>query len=138
MKQLIILIILVNLTTNVFSQQTREPKPPREPLTQKEYRARSKDQVVGGIVLVTAGSGLIILGASVQKDATGFDYTGLGLEALGIAAIAGSIPLFLISAHNHRKAKQLTVMIKTENTLAARLFIFSRQYFPAVSLKINL
>ena len=137
MKQIINLLIFLSAVATAFSQHI-EPKTARPLLTQKEYLSRSNDQLVGGIVLATAGAGLIVLGASVQKKATGFDFTGIGLEAVGIVVIGGSIPLFIVSAHNHQKAKRLAVNIKTENTMAMRQLTFAHQFYPALSIKINL
>ncbi len=135
MKKFINLIMLICLAQACFSQQLPTLK---KHLSPQEYRKKSTDQVVLGSILLAAGTGLAFAGANVDKNATGFDFSGIILEAFGIAAAGGSIPLFISAANNHRKGKAIAISMKPENALTLQRSKFSGQAYPALSIKINL
>jgi hypothetical protein len=135
MKKIASLIMLLGLTANVFSQQI---KPAKKQLSSKEYLSKSSDQLVLGSILLAGGTALIFAGSNAQKNATGFDFSGIFIEALGVVTIGGSIPLFISAIHNHKKGKAISANIKLENSLSLQQVKLSCLAFPAVSVKINL
>ena len=135
MKKIISLIMLLSVAAKVFSQQIN---PPKKQLSPKEYRSKSTDQAILGSILLAGGTGLIFAGLNVQKNATGFDFSGDLMEAFGIVAVGGSIPLFIGAVHNHKKGKDISASMKLENSLSLQLLKVSSTLFPALSVKINL
>jgi hypothetical protein len=135
MKKNISLLILLVLSVTAFSQQI---KPPKNQLSAKDYISKSNDQLVLGCILAGAGTGLIVAGANTQKNATGFDFSGTFMEAAGVLAVGGSIPLFIGAIHNHKKGKAISANIKFENSLSLQQLKVSYHSFPAISVKIIL
>jgi len=135
MKKIIPLIMVLGITVNVFSQQIKSAK---KQLSSKEYFSKSNDQLVLGNILLTGGITLIFVGSNMQKDATGFDFSGSLVAALGVVAVGGSIPLFIGAIHNHKRRKDLSANIKLENSVSLQQLKISCHSFPALSVKVNL
>jgi len=135
MKKIISLIMVLGITANVFSQQI---KPAKKQLSSKEYFSKSNDQLVLGNILLAGGITLIFAGSNMEKNATGFDFSGLFVAALGVVAVGGSIPLFISAIHNHKRGRDLSANIKLENSVSLHLLKISYHSFPALSVKINL
>ena len=135
MKKIIPLIMVLGITVNVFSQQIKSAK---KQLSATEYFSKSNDQLVLGNILLTGGITLIFVGSNMQKDATGFDFSGSLVAALGVVAVGGSIPLFIGAIHNHKRGKDLSANIKLENSVSLQQLKISCHSFPALSVKINL
>jgi len=135
MKKIIPLIMVLGITVNVFSQQIKSAK---KQLSSKEYFSKSNDQLVLGNILLTGGITLIFVGSNMQKDATGFDFSGSLVAALGVVAVGGSIPLFIGAIHNHKRGKDLSANIKLENSVSLQQLKISCHSFPALSVKVNL
>ncbi|MEO5684557.1 MAG: hypothetical protein ABIQ88_18090 [Chitinophagaceae bacterium] len=135
MKKSLQLIMLICLAQAAFTQQIPATK---KHLSAQAYRQQSGDQIVLGSILLAGGTALAFAGANMQNNATGFDFTGSGIELLGIMAAGGSIPLFISAVNNHAKGKAIAVSMKPENVLALDRFRFSAHSYPALSIKINL
>ena len=105
------------IATTVFSQEiTPSPSP-----AQNDYLKKSERQHTAGLALLIGGgaalAGGIIWGASASNtSSTSYSkYDGPGVLALvGIASMLGSIPLFIASHHNAKKAKSIAVHFKLE------------------------
>ncbi len=57
---------------------------------------------------------------------------------VGVLSALGSIPLFIASTKNKRKANAATTFFKLETAPVIRLHSFVQHSLPAVSVKINL
>jgi len=135
MKKIIPLIMVLGITANVFSQQIKSAK---KQLSATEYFSKSNDQLVIGNILLAGGITLIFAGSNMQKNATGLDFSGSLVAALGVVAVGGSIPLFIGAIHYHKKGKDLSANIKLENSVCLQQLKVSYHSFPALSIKINL
>jgi hypothetical protein len=130
MKKIILLLTLLVFLVKSFSQTPA--------LTKDEYLQKSKNQKTTAWVLLVGGSALIITGILVDDANSGkginLDFTGVGIAAVGFVAASCSIPLFINSAHNARKAatisfnnqkilfpQQHTVVLKTQPTLTLKI-----------------
>src|SRR5438045_9207630 len=102
MKKIIAYAMLLLITTNSFSQQTN----PSAPLNQ-DYLKKSKNQKTAAWVLLVGGIALVGIGVLIgdQKQST-FDDAATGgvIAGIGILSTIGSIPLFIASGRNKRKA----------------------------------
>ena len=147
MKKFIIIAILFVFATTSFSQQ----KIQKHVLTQTDYLQKSKKQKKTGSILLAGGAGLIITAFIIPRGKLVYDgicigaycsdkYKNDGIKSAffvagGISALS-SIPLFIISGKNRRKAT--SVSFKNENS--AQLYNQNLVYtsFPALRIKVNL
>lgn len=126
MKAIIIITLMV-IATNSFSQQT-------DTLTRADYLQKSKGQKVGGFILLGLGAAMIAIAAPGNVSFDVLPFLAIG----GAGGVLGSIPLFLASSKNKQKAMRVSAFFELEKTqnLQANKITFKR--FPALSLKINL
>jgi len=129
MKKTIICAMLLLLATVSFSQQTN----PTQPLTREDYLKKSKSQKITAFVLL--GGGVTTL-AIISKGNTSFDVLGI-LAVAGTLSTLGSIPLFIASGRNKRKAKMASVYLRIERAEIFPITIKSLTY-PGIGLQIKL
>ena len=79
-----------------------------------DYRASHPNQLLGGI-----NAGTII-------------------GTVGLFPAIGSIPLFIASSRNMRKAKATSVFIDMEKAQVVRGTVFNSQSFPVIEVRISL
>lgn len=152
MKKQYILILALSLTTNVFSQLTTT-----QPADLKSsYLQNSKNQKAagwwlfgGGFALTTTGlfigahkatedvvnvfTGIITLNLTEPQN----NYTGATiLLVVGAAAMLSSLPLFIASGKNRRKAMALS--FKNETAPQIQKSSLGYRAVPSLALKINL
>lgn len=123
MKKIILSAILLAIATTVFCQQTT-PEP--LPIANTDYLQKAKNQKTGAWILLgggllTTGIGLVVVASEGANDAvdtyvgvftgpngtsssSSTSSTGSILIATGILMQAGSIPLFIASKKNKRRA----------------------------------
>jgi Na+/proline symporter len=131
MKKYSSIIILMLLSCSVFSQEIVKNKEYYLTKSRKQNTG-AKVMLIGGAVLV--GGGLLI---GDRKESSFDDAMTGGIVALfGGALMLGSIPVFLGSAKNKRKAASLAF----KNVPVQQIKNSSLAYRPmaAVSLQINL
>lgn len=114
----------------------------------QDYLAKSKRQKTAAWLLVAGGVALVTVGAVIDPGDPEFNilclcYTGSNddtkglIIASGIGALGGSIPLFLASARNKRKAISMSVNVQKVPQLLQDGKLKSRS-FPSLSLNIGL
>jgi len=148
MKKAVFFIMLLLFVIGSFGQQsptTSAPKP------NTDYLQKSKKQKTTSWILLGGGATLVLTGIIIPKgEFVGYDgsYLGTPIEeyknegikaAFGVAGVLtmlGSIPFFIVSGKNKRKAASLSF----KNMRAPQIKNSSMVYrpIPAVSLKINL
>ena len=133
MKKTICFALLVIMTTSILGQQA--------PSVKTDYQLKSKNQKSTAWVLL--GGGAVLIGAGFligDRKESSFDDAGTGvvIGGIGVLATLGSIPLFIASAKNKRKARALTTSFKMEETSRIRGYTISKINSPALCLKINL
>lgn len=141
----IILILVLNSVS--FCQQSN----PSQKFTKQDYLKKSKSQktaawlVLGaGVVLTSAGFAVELNNAndaliglfSLQQPKSSDD--GGVLFFSGLAAMAGSIPLFIASSKNKKRANAISASFKMESRSTVQKSAFVRTSFPALSLKFSL
>ena len=133
---MIYLLVLV-LPVTSFCQKTNDSIP----VLKTDYLQKSKNQKTAGWVLVGGGTALIVTGFIVgNSENSTFDdaATGATLAGIGVLSALGSIPLFIASGKNKKKAANMTTNIKMEKSTLAEKQSFVRSSYPALSFKINL
>ena len=135
MKKNILYFLLLVLPVTSFCQQTNDTVP----FVKTDYLLKSKNQKTAAWVLLGGGTALIGLGFLIgdSKNAT-FDDAGTGvvLGGIGFLSAVGSIPLFIASGKNKRKAMKATTSIKMESIPLHQAQSFIQNSYPAFSVNI--
>jgi len=130
MKKILLLVMWLSITITSFSQQIT----PSEVPTREYYLKKSDHQHTAALVLLIGG-GCLVVGSIIWATSKTYDNNDLGLSGLdapgalalgGIAAMISSIPLFIFSRHNAKKARDLAVYFKYTHSI------------PGLSVKIKL
>ena len=141
MKKLVVIIATFLLFFETFSQQSN----PAPALTKQDYLIKSKKQKTSAWGLLGIGTAMLVAGTAIAAHEYGDAWNegeGEGLEAagvvaaMGVAAMIGSIPLFIASSRN--KSKAMSVSLKNEQFQSLKNSSLVYRPMPAVSLKINL
>jgi hypothetical protein len=141
MKKLILIIAAILFFFESFSQQTN----PAPSLSKQDYLTKSKKQKTGAWGLLGFGAAMLVGGTIIAASETedrwnegegeSLDAAGV-VAAIGVTAMVGSIPLFIASSRNKRKA--MSVSLKNEQFQSLKNSSLVYKPMPAVSLKINL
>ena len=144
MKKMIILTMLLAFAAASFCQQIT-PKPD---WTETDYYKKSKKQKTTAWVLLGSGvalftGGLIAHYNYINNHDDPFAgltevTTGEIVATVGLFAVVGSIPLFIASSKNKKKAKAASVFIDMEKAPVLEGTVFSNQSFPAFGVRISL
>lgn len=130
MKKITVFTMLLILATASFCQE-KEPKPL---LTRAAYLKKSKTQKILGFVFLGAGAITI---ASVSGGNTDFNTLG-PVVVLGAVVTLASIPLFIASGRNKRKAGEGSIAFKFEKIQILQESALSSHSVPALSFKLSL
>ena len=135
MKKSILYFLLLALPAASFCQKTNDSIP----AVKTDYLLKSKNQKTAAWVLLGGGTALIGLGFLIgdSKNAT-FDDAGTGvvLGGIGFLSAVGSIPLFIASGKNKRKAMKASAFIKLETVPLPQKQSFVQNSYPAFSVNI--
>ena len=126
---------------------------PQPQMSKQDYLQKSKHQKTAAWIMLGAGTVTAIVGISIYshdlnvaaENDPAMTFFTLGLNANprgGYVFLAGtisgiaSIPLFVSSSRNHKKA--LSLSLKNEKTSTIVHASLRNEGFPAVSLRLNL
>jgi hypothetical protein len=136
MKKNILYFLLLALPVASFCQQTNDTVPS----IKTDYLIKSKNQKTAAWVLLGGGTALIGLGFLIgdSKNAT-FDDAGTGivLGGIGFLSMIGSIPLFIASGKNKRRAVKAATFIKMETAPSFQKQSYLQNSYPAFSVNIT-
>lgn len=146
-KLLFSIVILLVLNSGSFCQQNN----PSPTLTKQDYLKKSKNQKTaawivlgGGIILTSAGMAIglnnatdVLIGLLSLEQPKSSNDGGVFFYS-GLAAMAGSIPLFIASSKSKKKANAFSASFKMENRSTVQQGAMVRIAFPSLSLKMNL
>lgn len=117
---------------SAFSQQTN----PSPALTKQDYLKKSKNQKI--VAFSLAGGGIVVWLAGVSKYMDQDDNVDGGGEAAmvigGVSPLA-SIPFFIASSKNKKKAMRISFKIQTVPHFQNSSFVYRR--IPSLALKIE-
>lgn len=135
----ITLLIMLAISTNLFSQQTIADK-------KNNYQHKSKNQKKVALILLGGGTTLMLTGAIIPKGPVTREnffwneYKNDGIRGTfvltGFVSMLGSIPFFFASSKNKRKAASLSFNNEKIQTLQKGIFAY--KFVPAVRLTIRL
>ena len=137
MRKILIWVILLATATTSYCQQTKSG----EPLTRQEYLTKSKNQRTAARILLIGGGALLATTIIIAAPGNiSFDNLGtvVTIGAIGGVAALGSIPLFIASGRNKRKAVNASAYINLEKGSFIQQQNIKFSTYPAISIKINL
>jgi hypothetical protein len=149
MKKIIFCTVLLAFAATSFCQQTVQ----KQPLTKTYYLQKSKKQKKTGSILLAAGAGLIITAFIIPRGELVYDgicigaycsdrYKNDGISAAfgltGLVSMLGSVPFFIASGKNKRRAREASVFINMERAPVLQTTEIKNHSFPALGLRISL
>ena len=144
MKKILFGSMLLILTNSSFSQQNN----PSPTLTKQDYGKKSKHQKTTALIFFGAGAGLITTAISIEPF---YNYKKVGTTLMmpppdytykiiffitGLASMVASIPFFINSSKNKRKAASLSINNQKIQTLQKGSF--TDKFVPVVRFTISL
>ena len=139
MKKILVLITALMAVNSLFSQQTLKDSVQHG--TKDYYLQKSKRQKSGAWALLIGGTALMGAGLLIgdNKNAD-FDQAGTGAVMFGIGFLAdlGSIPLFIASSKNKRRAIKASASLKIQDAFVIQTQSMINSRFPAISFQIRL
>ena len=134
MKKIILSVILLLLIVTSFCQTTNTK------LSKDYYLQKSKSQKTAAWILLAGGAGLVtvgfITGTSSDSFADNKLTTGAILVATGGAAMLGSIPFFIASGKNKRKAIAASAFFKMETAPVFSSYSVAYVSYPSICIKV--
>lgn len=140
MKKVMIIILvsfcLMILKSNAQVLKTNSSKGGQY-ITAESLLLKSKTQKKNAWILLGIGAGIGAIGGIVQlQHQDDFDFSGAVIAIIGGAVALSSIPLFISSAKNARKAA--TMAISMQQIFSPNINELVTKYQPAFTLKIKL
>jgi hypothetical protein len=145
MKKLTILFLLLAIGAAIFGQRNKAVIP----ATKQDYLQKSKRQKTAAWILLSGGTALAISGAVISANETAQDIgnifnaqyeeggdAGVGLFIAGFSSMAGSIPLFIASGRNKKKAMSVAFNMQRVPQLQNRMLL--NQSVPSIIVKLSL
>jgi hypothetical protein len=135
MRKLFFSALLLFITTGSFCQQTNF----HQSLTKQDYLEKSKKQKTAAWVMLGGGFALAAGGAvlDVSSDWNKSETPYLVAISIGCASMVGSIPLFIASGKNKRKAINAAAFFEIRQHPVTTNTGFSSHVTPTLSLKLN-
>ena len=145
MKKAFILVSMLIVAASTFCQQPN----PAPALTKQDYLQKSKNQKKTAWIMLGGGAALVLTGVLIPRGEhtgwnpiSGDEYENDGISAAfgltGMVAMLGSIPFFISSGKNKRKAMSSSVVLKMERLVEIQQYSTINQIYPAVGIQINL
>jgi len=128
MKKIMVYFLLLVLPATSFCQQTNDSVP----VVKTDYLAKSKSQKTAAFIFL--GIGVTTLSIAALGDVN-FDALGVLVVVGGVSTIA-SIPLFIASGKNKRKAMKASAFIKMETVPLLQKQSYIQNSYPALSVNI--
>jgi hypothetical protein len=146
MKKINVSILLLLFTVNAFSQQLNTKAPP----IGEAYQAKSKKQKKTGRILLVAGATLIVASFVIPRGELTHDgicigpyctdeYKNDGLKSAVLAggslSALGSLPFFISSRKNRRRAASVSIKAERFKTLYSSNV--SSAGFPVLAVRLK-
>lgn len=143
MKKLIFSLTLLLLAFNLFSQAPTTPNHSKD-----YYLKKSKSQKTAANILLAGGAACILTALLIpQGEETGDGYFFQGhsndgikgtFGAVGFLSMLGSIPFYILSSKNNRKANAATISFNNQKVLFPQQNTLVLKTQPTLTLKIIL
>ncbi|MCY7310735.1 MAG: hypothetical protein LH619_08150 [Chitinophagaceae bacterium] len=143
-KMLFAIVLLLIFSISSFSQPTNSVQQ-----FKTDYLKKSKAQKTAAWILLGGGSALMLAGFIIPQgevtqenlfwfDEHKNDNVKTTFVLSGTLAMLGSIPFFIASSKNKRKAEGMKVLLKAEKLTSFQNLSFKQISYPALSVRITL
>ena len=147
MRKIAILSLLFAFATTSFCQQAMQ----KQTFVPTDYLQKSKKQKKTAMILLAVGACLVITAVVIPNGELTYDgicigtycsdkYKNDGIRTAfgvsGVSAMLGSIPFFIASGKNKRRAASISFKKQTVPQLQKSSFVYKA--IPALSFKISL
>jgi hypothetical protein len=142
MKQAFTFFLLISVVTNCFGQQTTPAS-----TIQSDYLKKSENQKKAAWILLGGGAALFAIGVIIPQGEEeewtfyGPDHKNDGIKAVfcltGTLSMLGSIPLFIASGKNKRRAASVSANLQMQQSKVIQRAGFAKISYPAVAVKLN-
>jgi len=129
MKKIMVYFLMLALPVTSFCQANDSV-----PVVKTDYLAKSKSQKTAAFIFLGIGVTALTVAAVGDLD---FDALETLVIVGGVATVV-SIPLFIASGKNKRRAMKASAFIKMEKATIIERQSFVQSSYPAISFKINL
>ena len=129
MKKIIVYFLMLVLPVISFCQKTSDSVP----VVKTDYLAKSKSQKTAAFILLGIGVTTLTIAAVGDLD---LDILGTVVIVGGAATIA-SIPLFIASGKNKRRAMKASASIKMETVPLIQKQSYIQNSYPAFSVSFS-
>jgi hypothetical protein len=139
MKYALLIIAMLWLTSIGVAQQNH----PQYKYSREEYLKKSKNNkrvgwILLGVGAATTATGLIIASTAPDDEFLPDEIFSGGIAmGVGLLSMAGSVPFFIVSGSQARKAATMTAGIKMEKGMRLPSKGMGQTAYPAVSVKLN-
>ena len=144
MRKIFCLTLFSVIALTVFSQST--------PAIKTDYLQKSKNQKTAAFVLLGGGAAFAVVGTAIglnrwddeivsiiDEGEDDKSYVAAGIMMVtGLAAMVGSVPLFIASSRNKKKAHAASASIKLETIPVVYRQGINKLPYPAACIRINL
>ncbi|MEO7393357.1 MAG: hypothetical protein ABIU11_00365 [Chitinophagaceae bacterium] len=147
MKMQIVIFLLLIMSASSFAQKSDTSKI----FTSSDYLKKSKKQNTAAWIFLGGGFGVSAIGLIIGVVGAAEELYGIfteqksnTLEAgeaifyVGLASMVTSIPFFIASSKNKKRANGLSSSFKLETRPVMQQGYISKSYYPVVALKLNL
>jgi hypothetical protein len=129
MKKIMVYFLMLVLPVISFCQKTNDSVP----VVKTDYLTKSKSQKTAAFILLGIGVTTLTIAAVGDLD---LDVLGTVVIVGGVATIA-SIPLFIASGKNKRRAMKASAFIKMETVPLIQKQSFIQNSYPAFSVRFS-
>lgn len=133
MKQAFIFILFIIVASNSFGQDSAGVVSPAS----IDYVQKSKHQKTAAWIMLGGGLALAVTGVAVSAS-NWESSAGDVLLVIGGASMIGSIPFFIASGKNKKKARSMSTGLKMEHTPSIQRASVVNRSYPAVAVNIRL
>lgn len=137
MKKIIFCMILLILSVVSFSQEIATGK---SLMTKNDYEQKSKNKKIAAWAFLGGGTAFIVSGVLIGggKDVSFYNAeAAVVLAGLGILSSIASIPLFIASSRNKRKALNASTYFRFENTATVKQTALALHPYPMIAIKVR-
>jgi len=143
--------IIVSLTALIIGMSCFCQRADSLQAIKTDYLRKSKNQKTAAWVLLGGGIALTVTGMIIYSNAytnavendpwyfgTDANPTGAVIATVGLLSSAGSIPLFIASGKNKKRALAISTSFKMEKASMVQRAMVVRRSYPALSIRIGL
>ncbi len=133
MKKLIIGLALFCAASSAFCQDEETLPAQSQPLTKHDYLVKSRSQKIAGFIFLGVGVGLWAIAAPGNVSFSTLSTLVIG----GGACVVISIPLFIASGKNKRRAMKMSAYIQINRSPLYMQTGFKGVVLPALALRVH-